>query len=82
MQNLNLTVKVVEKLPTMTVNEKEHCSAIVEDETGRIKLNLWREQVHQVKVGDMVRVPNAFVHGRKNSLQISTWSDIKPVSHS
>ena len=81
MQNLDLIVKVVEKSQIVVVNQKDYSSAIVGDETGRIRLNLWREQVHQVKVGDTVRIPNAFVHGRGKALQISTWSDIESIPH-
>ncbi len=37
------------------------CDAVLEDETGKIGWRLWRDQVGNVKVGDMVRIENAFV---------------------
>ena len=79
MENVTLVALVVEKSdPTwMGFDKKRYASAIVEDETGRIKLNLWRDQVDQVKKGDLVRIPGAFVHVRNGTLQISTWSSIQ-----
>ena len=35
-------------------------TAILKDETGSIILNLWRDQIEQVKEGDTVRITNAF----------------------
>jgi len=37
------------------------CTAVLEDETGSIKLNLYRDQT-AVKVGDMVRIQNGFTN--------------------
>jgi ssDNA-binding replication factor A large subunit len=83
MEGLEITARVLEKWPTVMHNDKEHTKAIIEDDTGRIQLNLWREQVDQVKIGDMIKVPDAFSHFRKGMhgriLQVSTWSDIVVV---
>jgi ssDNA-binding replication factor A large subunit len=80
MKDLEITARVVEKWPTVMHNDKAHAKAIIENDTGRIQLNLWREQVEQVKVGDVIKIPNAFSHSRRGIhgrvLQISTWSDI------
>jgi ssDNA-binding replication factor A large subunit len=81
MEDLTLTAKVVQKSPTVIRNGKKYASAIVEDESGKIRLNLWREQVEQVNVGDIVKIPKAFVHTRGRTLQISTWSDMEIVGH-
>jgi ssDNA-binding replication factor A large subunit len=59
---------------------KKYAYAIVEDVTGRIKLNLWRNQVDQVEEGDLIIIPSAFVHVRMGEMQISTWSDIRKAS--
>ena len=37
-----------------------YAQAILKDETGEIKLNLWRWQVELVKVGFRVRIENGF----------------------
>jgi len=83
MENVTLIAKVIQKSePTWVgIDKKKYSSAIVEDETGRIKLNLWREQVEQVKEGDVVKISSAFVHIRNQILQISTWSSIQTIGH-
>ena len=78
-KNVTLIAKVVEKSRVETRGQKRYASAIVEDETGRIKLNLWREQVDQVKEGDVIRIPKAFVHIKGKTVQISTWSTIETM---
>jgi len=82
MQNLTLIAEVVEKsgVEMRGHPRKRYASAIIEDETGRIKLNLWREQVDQVKEGDVIQIPKAFVHIRGRSVQVSTWSTIELVN--
>ena len=81
MQNVTLIARVVKKSQVYMRGHprKRYASAIMEDETGRIKLNLWREQVDQVKEGDIVRIPDAFVHIRGGTVQISTWSTIESI---
>jgi ssDNA-binding replication factor A large subunit len=76
MQDLEVTARVVDKSPPTVYNEKSYSRATIEDETGRIKLNLWREQVEQVQVGDLVKIPGAFSRSRGKRIEISTWSDI------
>lgn len=80
MRDLTLTVKVVEKSPVVVRRNKRYATAVVEDETGRIRLNLWRGQTDQVRVGDVITIPQAFVNMRGKALQVSTWSDIELVS--
>jgi ssDNA-binding replication factor A large subunit len=53
---------------------------MVEDSTGQIRLNLWRDQVDQVEDGDLIIIPNAFVHLRLGEKQLGTWSDIRKAS--
>ena len=77
MRNLTLIVKVISKSDVAVYYGDERASAIVEDETGKIKVNLWHDQVEQTKVGKTIRITGAFVHGRSKYLQISTWSKFK-----
>lgn len=37
-----------------------YTQATLEDETGSIKLNLWRDQVENINVGDKLRIENGF----------------------
>jgi ssDNA-binding replication factor A large subunit len=76
MENVEVVARVVNKSEVTKIRMKKYAYATIEDETGKIKLNLWRDQVEQVDVGDLVKVTNAFVHLRKGEKQLSTWWDI------
>jgi len=49
-------------------------TATLEDETGRITLNLWRGQIDAVKAGDVVRIENGFVGSFKGNLELNVGS--------
>jgi replication factor A1 len=49
--------------------------AVLEDETGRIILNLWRNQIDIVRTGDTVIVENAFVKVFGNQLELNVGRD-------
>jgi len=81
MSGVDIVAKVVDKSEPTVKGGKWHSLATIEDETGKVALNLWRDQVGQVVVGDIIRVPNAFVQRRYGVLQVSTWSDIVVLGH-
>jgi len=78
MENITLVARVVEigeKINVKTrYGEVPLAVAIIEDETGRIRLNLWRQQAELVKVGSIVRIENGFVRSFKNQLEINIGS--------
>ena len=45
--------------------------AIVQDETGTIKLTLWNEQIDQVNVGDKIKIENGYVTSFKGEIQLN-----------
>ena len=47
-------------------------AATLKDETGRITLTLWNEQVRAVMVGDKVKIENGYAKSYRNVLQLST----------
>ena len=75
-RGVDVTGKVVEKSNPEIRGDKMYASATLEDETGRIALNLWRNQVDQTNVGDTIKVPNAFTRVWAGVTQVSTWADI------
>lgn len=79
MNGITIEAKVIEKSRSKISNQKKYAYAIIEDETGRIKLNLWRDQVEQVSEGDIIKVTEAFVHRRGKVTQISTWVKIEKI---
>ena len=64
MEHIYLTAKVTAIGDKRTVETRfgpaEVAVATVEDETGRMNFKLWRKQIDQVKLGDTIRVENAF----------------------
>lgn len=49
--------------------------AVLEDETGSMRLNLWRKQIDMVRVGDTVGLVNAFVRVYRDEIELSIGSD-------
>jgi replication factor A1 len=46
--------------------------ATLKDETGKITLTLWNEQISHVKVGDKVKIEKGYAKSFRNVLQLST----------
>jgi len=65
MTNIEVKGKITIKRDTRDVKTRYGIAkvswAILENETGSIRLNLWRQQINQVREGDTVGVVNAFV---------------------
>jgi len=66
---------IIKKQETMKSKWRKHAIAIFEDDTGKIPLNLWREQVDQVNIGDRILLRGAFCKFSKGIKQLSTWED-------
>ena len=47
------------------------CDATLEDETGRIRLSLWEEQIDTVNTGDRIKISAAYVTEFRNELQLN-----------
>jgi replication factor A1 len=45
--------------------------AMIQDETGTIKLTLWNEQIDMVNVGDNVKIENGYVTSFKGENQLN-----------
>ena len=77
-RRVDIEVKVVEKSDSREVRSRyrnetyQVADAIVEDDTGRIKLTLWNEQIDQVDVGDMIRIENGYVTSFRGELQLNS----------
>jgi replication factor A1 len=75
MKKINIEAKVLEIPSPSTVqtrygNSARVTNAMIEDETGQIKLCLWNEQVDLVTVGNMVQIKNASVSTFKGERQL------------
>jgi ssDNA-binding replication factor A large subunit len=73
-------VEIVAKVKTKQLvhsGPKKLAQAVIEDETGQVVLNLWRNQVDQVEVGDLIRIKNAYTKSRQGQLILSSWYDFE-----
>ena len=75
MSILSIEGKIVSKSEPRSVQTRfgprSVADAELEDETGKIKLSLWEQQIDLVSVGDKVKINGAYVTEFSNQLQLS-----------
>lgn len=77
MKRVDVEAVVVEKAASRQVMSRfkdetySVADAVVADETGRIKLTLWNEQIAQVSVNDRIRIENGYVTSFKGEIQLN-----------
>jgi replication factor A1 len=55
-------VSISDKREVETRYGRAHvANAVLEDDTGKMVLNLWRSQIDSFKVGDIIKIENGFV---------------------
>ena len=74
---INVEGEIVEKTYAREVRSRYGrvlivADATLKDETGKITMTLWNEQVKQVMVGDKIKIENGYAKTYKNILQLST----------
>jgi len=78
MENIQITAKVVyvgEKRAVETrYGPADMAVTTVEDETGRMNLKLWREQIAKVRTGSIVRIDKAFASLFDGRLELNVGS--------
>ena len=89
MKNVTLKAEVLEVTPPKRVitrygNYATLAKALLADETGKIKLCLWNEQIDAVSAGDTVQIENARASTFKGERQLSlgkngTLNSIEPL---
>ncbi len=70
MKKVNLGAKVVEVEKPRMVHTQFGNNALLDDDTGKIKLCLWDQQVISVAVGDNIQITNASVSTFKGEKQL------------
>ncbi len=73
MGNFAIIGIVLEKSQTVFIQGKKVACGLIEDETGKITLNLFEKQINQVEVGQRVIVTGAFAVTNGSFLEISSW---------
>lgn len=76
MRSLSITAKVSEITETREVTTRRGeqsrvATAVVSDDSGTVKLNLWNEQIDQVKVNDTVTIENGYVDSFRGETQLN-----------
>ena len=76
MRKVQVTGKIVEKPEarevTLRTGQKAKVADLtLEDETGKIKLSLWDDQIDMVEVGDIVRIENGYVNSYKGEIRLN-----------
>jgi len=46
-------------------------NAIIQDDSGKLKLTLWNAEIDKVKVGDKIRITNGFAKEYRDEIQLS-----------
>ena len=85
MRNLTLTGRVKEIEQPKEVMTRygmaRVAAAVLADDTGTIRLNLWRDQIARVRTGDVVTVENAFATSFSGHIELNVGSDGKITAH-
>jgi ssDNA-binding replication factor A large subunit len=81
MKDIDVAGKVTKVERTQRSLWREHALAWLNDGSGEIRLNLWRDQIEQVHIGDVVHLRAAFARKYKGMvLELSTWEDQIEIS--
>lgn len=75
MNNITITLKITsvgnERIVMTKYGESRVATAIGEDETGRINITLWRNQIDMIREGDLVKLTGAFVTQFRGELNLN-----------
>jgi replication factor A1 len=77
MRRVEVEAKVLEKTPTREVMSRYKdvvhrvATTIVSDDTGKIKLTLWNDQIEQVNVNDNIKVENGYITTFRGEMQLN-----------
>ena len=76
MGNIEITATVIEKSDVRTFEKfgktGRVCSAVLQDDSGKISLTLWNDDVDKVNAGDDVKITNGWASEYQGELQLST----------
>ncbi len=75
MRNIDLDVEVVEKEDTHTFQNEDGegkvATAICKDDSGKVKISLWNEDIDRVEVGDRIRIESGYSRLFKDEVHVS-----------
>jgi replication factor A1 len=75
MSNISVEGKVIDISEVREVNtrygKKSVADAMVEDDSGEIKLSLWENQINEIRIGDKIAVTGGYVTEFRDVLQLN-----------
>jgi len=76
MSRVDITVKVLEisearEVTTRAGEQSRVADAVASDDSGRVKLTLWNEQIDQVKPDSTVTIENGYVTSFRGETQLN-----------
>ena len=75
MSNVTVEGKVIDISESRQVNTrygpKRVADAVIEDDSGQIKLSLWEDQISSIAIGDMVAVSGAYITVFRDQVQLN-----------
>ncbi len=78
MENITIMGRVISKSEKREVETQYgyniSANVVLEDETGKINLILWRGQIDHVKVGDIIKVESGFTRSLQNQTELNVGS--------
>lgn len=75
----HITYIGIKRIVKTRFGEATVARAILEDDTGKVVLNLWRSQIDLVEEGDVVQIENGFVRTYEDQLELNVGSQGKIV---
>jgi replication factor A1 len=75
-RSVGITVKILEisearEVTTRRGEQSRVATAVVSDDSGTVKLNLWNEQIDQVKVNNTITIENGYVDSFRGETQLN-----------
>jgi replication factor A1 len=75
-RSVNITVKIEEIEPAREVQSRSGeqlrvANAVASDDSGKIKMSLWNEDIDRVKANDTVTIDNGYVSSFRGEIQLS-----------
>lgn len=75
MSNISIEGKVIDISDPREVNtrygKKSVADAMIEDDSGEIKLSLWENQINEIRIGDKISVEGGYVTEFRDVLQLN-----------
>jgi len=77
MRRVDIVAKVIQKSDTREVRSRygnetyRVADAIIQDETGTVKLTLWNDQINQVNIDDTVKIENGYIKSFRGEIQLN-----------